>query len=506
MRASDVEHEEIERLLKNLQSFVDVTANTSARLYSVESLSADTVLEALDPKLIEQVNVKQLADQLWIRATSEQHESLKIAIEEIKSQLPMALSRSDKVARVYPFQNASPQSAQKLLAQQFPNAILVADEDAKTLAATASEVEQQQIQELVGELENRSTDDEQQISKVFRLRHVDPTTIAKAVSSLYRNQGTRAFPSESGQQLVVVAPQREQESIQQLVDQMDESDVTDTATSIRVYPIGEVDGDAAVESLQNLFEGQSPVINLRFESQGSRLIAVATPQQHGTIRSVLDQLKPAPRKFEVFTLAVVDPYTAQSAIEQLFGDLSSDASPSTDADLDTQRLFVRATEVQLVQIRELLAKMGESSLQDDESSSLRIIPFSGNSRKALEQLREIWPRLRSNELQIIEPSGTSPQPPTSDPRAATSQPSSPIVQSGRARLPTGSQPHDINSGNINAIFVSTQAKSVSDSLEDTAEKNQVDSPSDRTPVVVIPSIDSITITSKDPEALGQRPV
>ena len=92
----------------------------------------------------------------------------------------------------------------------------------------------------------------------------------------------------------------------------------------------------------------------------------------------------------------------------------------------TQQLFIRATAEQQQQIRDLLIKMGETGLallRGRSSQNMRTVPFQGDAKAALEEIRRIWPKLRDNEIRVVSPD--QPLPPQKPADRASQKPSPP---------------------------------------------------------------------------------
>ena len=77
-------------------------------------------------------------------------------------------------------------------------------------------------------------------------------------------------------------------------------------------------------------------------------------------------------------------------------------------------MIIRGTDAQIVQIRDLLTKLGEHLNPGDASQGghVRTLPMSeGSARAALQRIEEIWPTMRPNKIRIVSPpagSGSTP--------------------------------------------------------------------------------------------------
>jgi type II secretory pathway component GspD/PulD (secretin) len=185
---------------------------------------------------------------------------------------------------------------------------------------------------------------------------------------------------------------------------------------LEVYDVGVADSASVLAVLQTLMANFSDV-RLTTDPVTGKLVALARPAQHATIRATLDQMQREARQVEVIRLQFVDPAAAVTAIGKLFGTESgatAAGAPKVEADTLTRQLLVRGSLGQIEQIKALLSKMGENVSDDPnatqtDSTNVRMLPLSPRTvRQALEQLESIWPTMRSNRIRVVQPSANIP--------------------------------------------------------------------------------------------------
>lgn len=211
--------------------------------------------------------------------------------------------------------------------------------------------------------------------------------------------------------ILVYAPPVDQQEVERAIQDIDRAIAGRPKATLEVYPLEGLDGHAAVESLSALLVNETPKVDLQMDLTNNQILAIAEPRQHEVLKRALAQLIPEQREVEVFPLRRIEPFTAQSAINTLFADLPVAATPSVEADPNTQQLMVRATQSQLNRIRELLDKLGEGPSQTPNgrpATMLRILPMTGNVENVLRQIERIWPQVSGNPIQVVMP--TKPQP------------------------------------------------------------------------------------------------
>jgi hypothetical protein len=200
------------------------------------------------------------------------------------------------------------------------------------------------------------------------------------------------------------------------------------APQLEVYDVGVADSASVLAVLQTLMANFSDV-RLTTDPVTGKLVALARPAQHATIRATLDQMQREARQVEVIRLQFVDPAAAVTAIGKLFGTesgASAAGAPKVEADTLTRQLLVRGSLGQIEQIKALLSKMGENVSDDPnatqtDSTNVRMLPLSPRTvRQALEQLESIWPTMRSNRIRVVQPSANIPSsyPAATDRRSA----------------------------------------------------------------------------------------
>ncbi|HAL12218.1 MAG TPA: hypothetical protein DCP67_00280, partial [Planctomycetaceae bacterium] len=128
------------------------------------------------------------------------------------------------------------------------------------------------------------------------------------------------------------------------------------------------------------------------------------PSEHQTIKATIDELEGEVPQFEVISLQTIDPEMAVAMIANMF-DIDSETpdpnGPKVTADIDTMKLFVRATEGELKMIRAMIERL-ESENSVGAGGNIRILPFSGNSAiDAVNRANRFW--TGGNKIQIVTP-------------------------------------------------------------------------------------------------------
>ena len=273
------------------------------------------------------------------------------------------------------------------------------------------------------------------------------------------------------------------------------------------------------------------MVDLSLNAESHQLVAVATPAQHEILASAIRRLQRDPIEVEVFPLQNADPFSIEMAIGQLYA--SETDKPVANGDSETQQLFVRGTRKQIDEVRQLLEKMGELPTDTGvPERGTRIVPMRGDLETAIQQLQQVWPKLRSNPLHVVAPAESSIQnivtpaetPTTTSPNDASrdvperdATDSSNDVREREAmekhkiETPSGGTPSgDAPSGDRDqpddgASAANTAAQPVGESRLPTMPSQESTSKTElpAAPVVIFPKSGAITLLSDDEAALNQ---
>jgi type II secretory pathway component GspD/PulD (secretin)/predicted RNA-binding protein with PUA-like domain len=470
-----------------------------------DQIKASEVLESLDEQLKKTVaiQVNETVNSLIVRGNVESQKQMQSAIDAIVEQLPGAVLKTTKV---YPLKLASAETIQQAIAPLVENGTVVGDEASGTLVVTGTEAEHKQIAAVIEKLD--ATPGQQLIMRAYPIKQADPQTVYETVTTAFGRSHDFAvtFQLEARTLFVVATPQNH-ETFKDLMTQLDRVGARQGPKFAKVYPLANVGGDVAAAALDALFVNQG--VEVRFNPAGNALIVVASAEQHKAVDESLRQMQGVERQLEVFTLQHADPLVVENAIYQLFSEAGEGAAPSVSSDYNSQRLFVRGTKSQIEQIQQLLVRLGETGAASRPGTGdVRIIPFSGNTSDAVKQIEKIWPKLRSNRIQVIAPSdrGLKPLSPGKSSNGESGQKdeesSLPDADDG-AETPAGANKQQAG------YFVAMQETTRKATPRDKPPKNQeaklnkkTDSPEKPT-VVVVPGYGRITIASSDHEALDQ---
>lgn len=489
----------------------------SVSIYSLKAGDSRTLLRLLEPMTRRNVEIVSDASRhrLVVWADPEQQEAVRKTVEQFQKENAKI---GEPSTQVYRFQWADPQAAETVLSALVPAAQIALDTATHSLVATAEPEDHAKIKAAIDEMDRRDAGGQAPRLQVHRATTADPAHLLVVLRGLFRGrQDVQLSLDEQNDAIVAVASPAQHETIRNLIDQLEKEARTDAAVRLVLYPLKDADPDAVLQTLNLLFEKQGAKVRLSVEPRDNQLVAIARPEQHAAIEKALEQLRGEDRVFEILTLEVVDPWTAQVAIDRLFSDglFPSAHAPSVDVDLATQQLFVRATKEQMTKIRELLVKLGETWLAGESGAGgrrSRTVPFDGDLTSALEEIQRVWPQLRKNPIQVVKPAdaipvqGRLPRRPLPDVKSQPIRPAAgPKGQEGKPLPRNEAKPTPVPAQRPASGGKATTPEEGWKPANDgwRASKAKGEESEATKPVVVVPGDGSVTIASDDPAALAQ---
>jgi type II secretory pathway component GspD/PulD (secretin) len=213
------------------------------------------------------------------------------------------------------------------------------------------------------------------------------------------------------------------------------------AQRMQIYRLTAVDPEPLVETLKEI-GNLDPETQLRVDKKGKSIIAYAPLVDHMTIRAIVDKLDGTDRRFEVIKLRRLEADYVAGTIQFMMGEEqkpqstrrsysfydpfdyggggSSTESESrkfrVDADVEHNRLLIWANDIELAEIEKLLIKLGEIPPAGARGATFRTVDSipPEDAAEILQRLREAWPGLGGNPLQL----NVRPRPDDRRPEAA----------------------------------------------------------------------------------------
>lgn len=294
---------------------------------------------------------------------------------------------------------------------------------------------------------------------------------------------------------------------------------------VQVYRLSGIDPDPVIKVLKEL-GNLDPTTTLEVDKKNKAIIANAPLADHVIIRTLIDRLDGSGRRFEVIQLRRLSAEYVAGSIEFLFRGPKKDENSSrrqryyyydyyggnqeeetekdsfqVEADPRNNRLLLRANEVELDEIRELLVKLGEidpNGVVRDTTRKVRI-PAGKETEELLRRLQRMWPSVGPNPLEI-DPAKA----PADDVPANDSQPAVNADEDATASVYDGPLTLAVAEETIVAPRSTPPAADEQRAENDAVAESTI--PADRSsppPVTITQGPNGLIVSSQDPEALDR---
>jgi type II secretory pathway component GspD/PulD (secretin) len=205
------------------------------------------------------------------------------------------------------------------------------------------------------------------------------------------------------------------------------------AQKFKVYRLSGLQPETLAKVLKDL-GSLDPTTKLEVDTKKNALIVYGPLVDHFLVTDLVERLDGASRKFEVIQLRTLGAeYVAGSILTLMNGpekqqdtgrqrwfyfDSSSQQQQDTtdkfwvEADVERNRLLLRANEVELAEVRALLVKLGEIPADQRYGNTMRVVPAAAGAemKDALERAKQLWQSVSPNPLEIeIDPRALEPQ-------------------------------------------------------------------------------------------------
>lgn len=228
-----------------------------------------------------------------------------------------------------------------------------------------------------------------------------------------------------------------------------------------IYETGTADPNTVLAVLQTLLAtSPDPDRRLSIDPRTGGIALLARIPDHNLAKATIEQMQLSARTVTAIPLGTLSPSKAVELLKSILTPAESSSTSTTkaagtlapatiEADTANRRLIVYGTPVQIEEIRNILAAMGETgsgkTAKDDRS--VRMLPMpSAAAAMVLEQLPELWSAVQpGNEIKVVPPSAMIPSRSTTDltpnrtpasPRTAPANPGTSVpVQERPAAVP-----------------------------------------------------------------------
>lgn len=384
--ASETDHLLIAKTLEQL-SAADNAPEKQLAIYDIIGTDLSAVQEVLQSLIDDdvQMTVDATGRRLFVRAFADDQQGVKAAIEKIMSGLK---GDSQLETKTYLVGSPNADEAQEVLLALYPDATIVTDADRKLVVATATPEQHKMIETITKQIAGSGTVENAPHAVVYHLNNVSAEYAENLIDDLFIvRDGVRLAVNERTDRLVAVAREDQHRLIKDLIDKFDGQPMEAVPKELAVYRVAPLDGPTVQEALEPLVskdvkisaerksselfvtapaEEQKKIASLIRQLTASRmggeevktttyrlqkgdadaaqsaltalfpdavlvtdrldkiLVATASPEQHSTIKTVVEQMNGVKTdenlQTKSYRMEIGDAVSAQSALSALFPD------------------------------------------------------------------------------------------------------------------------------------------------------------------------------------------
>jgi type II secretory pathway component GspD/PulD (secretin) len=250
--------------------------------------------------------------------------------------------------KLYPASVADPDQFLATLKLIAPDAQFRIDQGSGRLVVWASAADQQKVSDSLQQLLAEQPQGGLRTVVSYSLQHVEPTAILTILSSL--TPAAKVTLNSSGRGIVVYGTAADQQSVRQLIEQLDTQAGNVLADrTLQVYPVTPAQSTQAVTLLSTTV----PRAQVVPDPTGERLLVMAAAAEHEQISLLLKSIEGQPAE-RLFRIQKVDGLDVASAAQLLAVQVPK-ATVTVDA--VNRRLLVTATESDQQRVQSLLQEL-----------------------------------------------------------------------------------------------------------------------------------------------------
>ena len=331
------------------------------------------------------VTPDRIGNRLIVTAPKETLDRITAAIDSMESD-----PTKQRTTQSYGLDEGTTYSLIPAIQGSFPRAKISADVTNNRLIISATDAEHVEIAKLFDTLNSG----ENKVTKSYALESGSAATLRLALQATYPQATIGADPVNDT--LIVSAPEKEQQEIAVLVQQI--SDAPARATDMQAYPLAKANPQSVVVALQQAF-GRRSTAGVSADEQSGTVFVVGVPRDQEIAKQVIEQMDRVDplardRRLKTFSLAGINGENVAEAVQSLF----NDARPPVDVRFDfyNEQLVVIGNEQQLKLIEETMAQF------DPPKRELAIFPLQQNDpNSAREAVNALFADLPSGEVPAI---------------------------------------------------------------------------------------------------------
>ena len=336
---------------------------------------------------------------------------------------------------------------------------------------------------------------------------------------------TRIVLNQPENSILVTAEPDQMKLIEQTIKQLDKpkegGSLLANAGRMKIYRLNSYDPEPLVKLLEELGE-LDPQTQLKVDKDNRSIIAYASMADHLLIDQLIEKVDSATRQFSVIQLQELDAEQVAGTIKTMMG-VEEEGNPydydyyyyrrrygsdnedkfKVEADLDKNRLLLRANTVELAEIKNLLKKLGEDPdkivVRPINQNRMKVYQLPAkDTQEVLERLKKLWPLENKLEIDIQDEKKAKPAIPS---ETATALKTTSVTSSSKYQFTVAREAMEQGQDDpVSRFFNGTSNRD--DGEDRVAPPSPPTVPQrERPPVRISVRNGQIVVTSNDPEAL-----
>ena len=419
--ATPTQHERIGELVKEHDQGAMEIATKVFALQKAESLTLRAAIAASSERIT--ATADTTTNSLIVTAPAEEMKRVEQIVREIDTA-----DAAGKITKYYPLTTAEPLPMARALAESYPSTKFSSDSVNGGIYITGTPQEHEALSTLVEEINKHPGKTPSMRS--FVMQYAGPDVVARAITGALGTRTTAGVSyNRDARTVFATGTPQELQSIEQMIQVMDNPGAKDSARRLEIFSLQGIDGKSLQNAIESLFKDTSGAY-VQYDNANEQLLVTGSATQITMVQEAIKKLAPPPRTLEIFNLSANDPFAMKTAIEALFQDEPMQTAPSISIDTNQQQLIVRATKDQFDGIKQLMQRMGENpntaalgvntgnsatpglgpfpnnAVRSDANRSgsrLRTVPVNRNPTQLLEDVQRLWPLIRPNPIQVVDP-------------------------------------------------------------------------------------------------------
>jgi len=291
-----------------------------------------------------------------------------------------------------------------------------------------------------------------QMSQMIKVLQQINNNTKKSAAAMKKAGGgvqVRVLPNERDNTILVQAPPDKMQTIAEIIEALDRPKrrshaIPEIMDRMRIYRLELTDPAVLVSTLKELGNLDYDT-RLQVDAKNKAIIAFASLADHFTITQLVEKMDGNGREFHVIRLRRLEADYVAGTIKFMMGvedenkqnqnpyymryssRYGSQQQESTDkfrvdADVDNNLLILRCNDMELREVENLLAKLGEIPARGGNPDRRRVIDDYNEEEveQILERIRKAWPQYAPNELKIspgpAKPKSEESDKPSEDPK------------------------------------------------------------------------------------------